>query len=81
MILLLQRKQKSKFRKPSIKLHLTKYTYQSIKVKGEKLGVTINLKAQNQLAQDVKMAVTTTQAYRNVFVKTNEQTRIDRYLK
>jgi len=52
-----------------------------MKVMGEKLGVTISLKAQYQFAQDVKMAVKTTQAYGNVFVETNKQTRIDRYLK
>ena len=81
MILLVQPKQKSKFHKPPIKLHLTKYTYKPMKVMGEKLGVTISLKAQYQFAQDVKMAVKTTQAYGNVFVETNKQTRIDRYLK
>ena len=48
-----------------------------MKVTGEKLRVATNLKAQYQIAQDVKMAVTTAQAYRNVFVETNKQTNKD----
>jgi len=47
-MMLLQRKQKSKFHKPPMKLHLTEYTYQSIKFNGNKQVVTVNLKAQYQ---------------------------------